>query len=197
MEFNPDQAFVISKVLADARLPLISQKSYVLATIRHETFSRWRPVTEFGPKPPPQHPGEPTEVYNERKHKYQVDYFEGKYGNRPELGNKKPGDGYLYRGRGYCQITGRRNYILMGREVRVNIEYNPEVALDRDVSYEVTVLGMTKGIFTGKKLSDYLNSDLEDYVNARRVVNGTDRAGQIAVVAVEFEQFLADLARLT
>lgn len=40
--------------------------------------------------------------------------------------------------------------------------------------------GMTKGIFTGKKLSDYFSPRMNDPVSARRIINGTDKAKLIA-----------------
>jgi hypothetical protein len=46
--------------------------------------------------------------------------------------------------------------------------------------------GMTKGIFTGKKLSDYIADGRRDYVNARRIINGTDRAKEIAAIADDY-----------
>mgnify|MGYP000863126929 FL=1 len=39
---------------------------------------------------------------------------------------------------------------------------------------------MYEGLFTGKKLSDYINIISEDYFNARKIVNGLDRADIIA-----------------
>jgi len=33
-------------------------------------------------------------------------------------------------------------------------------------------IGMIKGLFTGKKLSDYLTDTKKDYFNARRIING-------------------------
>jgi hypothetical protein len=40
--------------------------------------------------------------------------------------------------------------------------------------------GMEEGWFTGKSLSDYFNESVDDPYNARRVINGTDRATEIA-----------------
>ena len=51
----------------------------------------------------------------------------------------------------------------------------------------VLVRGCSEGWFTGKRLADYLPGD---YVGARRVVNGTDKAAQIATYAAAFEQAL-------
>jgi hypothetical protein len=39
---------------------------------------------------------------------------------------------------------------------------------------------MQDGDFTGKDLSDYFDADTDDPVNARRIVNGTDKAQLIA-----------------
>lgn len=43
-----------------------------------------------------------------------------------ELGNTKPGDGYLYRGNGVLQTTGRGNHKRMGDACGVDFENHPE-----------------------------------------------------------------------
>jgi hypothetical protein len=49
---------------------------------------------------------------------------------------------------------------------------------------------MAHGIYTGKKLSDYINADKCDFLNARRIVNGTDKAELIMGYA---QRFFAEL----
>lgn len=49
---------------------------------------------------------------------------------------------------------------------------------------------MMLGTFTGKKLDDYIDTGHADYVNARRVVNGTDHATEIAGYAEHYEAAL-------
>jgi hypothetical protein len=39
---------------------------------------------------------------------------------------------------------------------------------------------MTRGTFTGKKFSDYFAADADDWINARRIINGKDKANLIA-----------------
>jgi hypothetical protein len=51
-------------------------------------------------------------------------------------------------------------------------------------------LGMRLGSFTGKKLADYIHGGKADYVNARRIINGLDRAQTIAQYATRFERIL-------
>lgn len=79
-----------------------------------------------------------------------------------------------YYGRGYVQLTWKENYAKYG------IADDVSKALDPEFAAYVMIDGMTKGIFTGKKLSDYFNSHTDDPVQARRIINGMDRAEQIA-----------------
>jgi len=53
---------------------------------------------------------------------------------------------------------------------------NPELLLQMEPSIWATFYGMINGIYTGKKLSDYFNSDTDQPVNARRIINGVDCA---------------------
>ena len=46
--------------------------------------------------------------------------------------------------------------------------------------------GMTEGWFTGKLLADYFSATKDDPRNARRIINGTDKASTIAGYHAEF-----------
>ncbi|MBW4976534.1 hypothetical protein KZZ08_23320, partial [Roseovarius mucosus] len=47
-------------------------------------------------------------------------------------------------------------------------------------------IGTREGWFTGKKLSDYLGGGKADWKGARRIINGQDRAAEIALHAQAF-----------
>jgi uncharacterized membrane protein YccC len=51
---------------------------------------------------------------------------------------------------------------------------------------------MLQGAFTGKRLSDYIGNGRRDYVGARRIINGTDRANEIAAIAEKFRTALRE-----
>jgi hypothetical protein len=74
----------------------------------------------------------------------------------------------------------------------VDLIANPDRALDLDVAVPVLINGMLEGWFSGKKLRDYIGSvpTRSQYVNARHIINGTDRADLIAGYAVIFEEAL-------
>jgi murein DD-endopeptidase MepM/ murein hydrolase activator NlpD len=96
------------------------------------------------------------------------------YEGRADLGNTQSGDGLRFRGRGYVQITGRRNYGLWAHRLSVNIVADPDlVASEPSVAAKILVQGMRDGSFTGKKLLDYIRPDAPpDFFNARAIVNG-------------------------
>lgn len=149
-----------------------NEAAYLLATAYHETAGTMQPITEFGSV------------------KYFDKYDTGKLaqalGNTPE----KDGDGYKYRGRGYVQITGLDNYKKASKVTGVDLVANPDLALTPTNAAKIAISGMVNGWFTGKKFSHYITKTTKDYVNARRIINGTDKAQLIAGYANIFEQAL-------
>jgi hypothetical protein len=51
-------------------------------------------------------------------------------------------------------------------------------------------IGMAEGWFTGKKLGNYITLDKSDFANARRIINGTDKASLIAGYARHYDALL-------
>lgn len=101
---------------------------------------------------------------------------------------------YPWVGRGYVQLTWERNYMKFRDRVKkrfgVDIVENPDNALLQPVAAYIMFEGMYSGAFTGKRLWDYFNDTKTDWINARRIINGTDKAEKIAEIA---KQFYADL----
>jgi putative chitinase len=95
----------------------------------------------------------------------------------------------IYYGRGYVQLTWEVNYKRAQDKLGALFHSNPELALLPKHAADIMIRGMTEGWFTGKKLSDYLGAKT-DYVNARRIINGTDKAQTIAGYAQKFEAAL-------
>lgn len=101
-------------------------------------------------------------------------------------------------GRGYVQLTWQKNYALFQPTIMklfaVDILANPDGALQPDVAAYVMFEGMIKGSFTGKKLADYFSDAKTDWINARKIINGTDKAMEIAQIS---KLFYADLTAAT
>ncbi|WP_136686059.1 hypothetical protein [Falsirhodobacter xinxiangensis] len=110
------------------------------------------------------------------------------YGGR--MGNIHANDGWTYRGRGHVQITGRASYERAQVEMGHPFITRPELALDPEAAAHILVVGMERGWFTGKRLADYIGATV-DYHGARRIVNGTDRADEIASLARQYETALS------
>ena len=88
-----------------------------------------------------------------------------------------------YYGRGYIQITWVDNYRRLGNRIGLGEQLvtNPDLALEPDIAAHIAVVGMHEGLFTGYKLSHFdLPNYGYDFVNARKIVNGLDRAELIA-----------------
>lgn len=105
-------------------------------------------------------------------------------------GNTKEGDGVLYAGKGYVQITWKNNYKKLGDVFGVDLVANPELALDPQLSLSICLYGFDNGSFTYKDIHSYINEEKTDYFNARRVINGVDKAELIKGYAEKFEKCL-------
>lgn len=106
------------------------------------------------------------------------------YGGEAYLKAKKY---YPYVGMGYVQLTWKENYEKASRKLGVDFVSNPKLLLKAEYAAKILVIGSSKGWFTGKKLSDYITLQNSDFVGARRIINGTDKASLIAGYAKQYD----------
>ncbi|WP_147445526.1 peptidoglycan-binding protein [Corallococcus aberystwythensis] len=134
---------------------LPTQIAYVLATVEHETGDTFKPIEE-------------------------ASYMTTKEAAAYLRGKKY----HPYHGRGYVQLTWKRNYQKYSDLLGLDLVRHPELLLQPNVSLFILVHGMKTGAFTSKKLSDYLtasHANLHDaFRRARAIINGTDSASAIA-----------------
>ena len=91
-------------------------------------------------------------------------------------------NGKIHYGRGYVQLTLGHNYKKVGDILGLDLYNNPDLVMAGEISATILIRGMMEGWFTGKKLSDYFN-EKTDWINARRVINGTDKTDTITTYA--------------
>lgn len=135
--------------------------AYGLATAWHE--ARFKPIPEFG-----KGRGKPYGV----RGKYQDEQY----------------------GRGLVQLTWDRNYEWADKALGLNgsLLANFDRALEPEIATRILVKGMEEGAFTGKSLSTYIGKrgTVAEFTQARRIINGVDRAQLIAGYAVSFQDSL-------
>lgn len=153
----------------DPQISDVRWAAYMLATVKHECADTWQPIEEYG---------------------LGAGYA---YGN-PVSVRGSDGQHYsnAYYGRGYVQLTWKKNYetmsdILYGDD---RLVLHPELVLEPDVAYQIMSHGMRNGSFTLRSLGDYIKDRNCNYVNARRIINGMDEAARIAAYATELERML-------
>ena len=138
--------------------------AYGLATAFHETGQAMEPIAEYG------------------------------RGRCRPYGIPDPQTGQTYYGRGYVQLTWRRNYARAAAEIGgCDLVSHPDNALKPAIAAEIMVRGMTEGWFTGLRLETYFpraRPKTADWVNARRIINGLDCAARIAVYGQHFRDAL-------
>lgn len=154
---------LIFKEWEDKKLTDLRWLAYMLATVWHECATTMQPIREVG------------------KGKNR------KYGSRIKHSGVtySPIYGIMY-GRGYVQLTWFENYELMGRLLGIDLLKKPDLALVPEIAVKILFEGMLRGSssvgdFTGKCLEQYFNSETNDPLGARKIINGTDKAKEIKV----------------
>jgi len=142
--------------------------AYALATFFHETAYTMQPIEEYGRGSGKSY-GQPAGPYNQ-----------------------------CYYGRGHVQLTWEANYQNAQKYCKdrydkdVNVYPDASGMLDAETSALVSYDGMVYGWFTGVGLPNYFNAakGINDPYNARRIVNGTDKASTIAGYYQNFKNAL-------
>lgn len=158
--------FLLGKMESDPRWKDVRHVAYALATAGHETAWSFQPVEEG------YYLGSAAKVKRFQKTLRYFPYF----------------------GRGYVQLTWAKNYEHASKKLGVDFNKHPELVMQPENAYEILTAGMHEGWFTGKKLSDYIYGSTADYKNARRIINGVDKAALIASYAKAFEKILRNSA---
>jgi predicted chitinase len=135
-------------------LGLLTQKAYVVATVKHETNDTFKPVREA--------------------------YWLSEDWRRKNLRY------YPYYGRGYAQITWEANYKKFGDRLGVDFVKEPDRVMLHRYALPILIYGFKDGLFTSKKLTDYVTATKTDYYNARKCINALDRAGLVETYAEEY-----------
>lgn len=136
----------------------LPQLAYLLATTYHETAQTMQPIEEYG------------------------------RGKGKPYGKRDAGTGKAYYGRGYVQLTWHSNYEKMSEKLGLGNQLvrNPEQVMMPDIALAILFRGSMDGDFTGKAIPDYIHGKRRDFVNARKVINGLDKAQTIAKYAEKF-----------
>lgn len=170
VRLDQGQVDIVNAILEAMAGKPASWVAYVLATAWHE--ARFRPIREIG-----KGQGRP---YGQPAARLKP------YPGAPEYGGQVP------YGRGLVQLTWCENYEWADKALGLQgaLLADFDLALRPDIAVKILVRGMEEGAFTGKSLSDYLPGiadTQQQFINARRIVNGTDRASTIAGYAMNFQ----------
>jgi hypothetical protein len=144
--------------------------AYSLATTYHETAATMQPIAEYG-KGKGRSYGVPTGPWHQ-----------------------------TYYGRGNVQLTWLRNYRLANDKLHASgalkpeedLVEKPDLVMRPDIAGAIMVRGMIEGWFTGRKLSDFFRGSRSDWVDARTIINGRDRAKLIAGYGLHFYHALQE-----
>lgn len=157
------QVDVVQALLSAASSHKLSWLAYELATGWHE--ARLKPIEEYG-----KGKGRPYGV-------------PGKYGQAQY-------------GRGLVQLTWDSNYEKADTELGLGgaLLKDFSLALRPDIAVKIMVHGMEEGWFSGRKLADFLPDEratAAQFTEARRIINGTDRADLICGYALQIQAALS------
>jgi putative chitinase len=172
---------------ASRMVPNVENLNYSVSGLLN-TFGRHR-ISRADAEKLGRRPGEPALPIARQRAIANIIY--GGVWGRDNLGNTEPDDGWQFRGRGLAHITGRTNYERAERKLGVPMLSQPNLALELDYAVRTLVDGMTEGWFTSHTFARHLPvksvATAAQFGQARRIINGQDRAGDIAANALAWQ----------
>lgn len=153
--------------------------AYILATAFHETAATMAPVRETL-----------AASDDEAIARLEAAFAAGRLSSAKTPYWRPDADGRSWFGRGLVQLTHRRNYRAMSALTGLDLEADPGRAMEMDVAVKILIDGMRAGSFTGRRLADHFSDGDADWTGARKIINGTDRAGLVAGYAMAFRAAL-------
>lgn len=180
--------FLIDKFDASTKLDRIDYFAYILGTLRRETNDTFAPVEEGYWIPASKRAAALKKYYVQN--------------NPGAVKTIFPASGLTYYGRGYVQLTHDWNYkkfqpLIQQRFPAIDIFAEPIKACDPEVAWIVLEEGMTRDDltiqdenFTGFTLEQFFNDQKQDWVKARKIINGMDHANEIAQYAIAYYNVL-------
>jgi len=141
--------------------------AYALATAFHETGEDLQPVREGFASSDQGSINAVTSLFNR-----------GIIGENYAL---REANGQSYFGRGLVQITFGDNYKKLGKAIGIGNQLydNPSLALNMDIAVKILFKGMVDGLYTTHSFRKYFFEDRTDWFNARKIINGLDKADLI------------------
>lgn len=99
---------------------------------------------------------------------------------------QRDADGKSWLGRGFVQLTHKANYRKLSDQTGIDLTTDPTAAMSLDAALAVMFVGMRRGSFTTHKLADFFSGATEKWKDARRIINGTERAELVASYAIKY-----------
>lgn len=87
------------------------------------------------------------------------------YANQNGNGNEASGDGWKFRGRGFIQITGRSNYLLLSKDTRIDYLNNPDWLLHESDA-------MISAVWYWSRINGNKLADRDDTKGLTKAING-------------------------
>ncbi|WP_455272259.1 hypothetical protein [Rhizobium herbae] len=143
--------------------------AYMLATAHHETGRTMQPVRETFAASDSQAIALLDSAFdNGRLSSVSAPYW------------RRDAEGKTWLGRGLVQLTHRTNYEKMTLITGIDLVSRPERAMEMTIAVDILFIGMETGAFTGRRLGQYFSGDRTDWIGARRIINGRDKAELVA-----------------
>lgn len=149
--------------------------AYILATEFHETGKAMQAVIETQTAKDKVRPSVDTAIA-----RLESSWKKGRLSWVKKPYWRKDADGLSWLGRGGPQVTHKFNYVEAEKQTGIPFTKNPDLMLVNENAVPVMVIMMMKGLFTGKGLKDFFTPKVTNWEDARRIINGTEKAAIVA-----------------